>query len=133
MSIFFKDSKTLLLHTSQKIEFWKVLSEITKYPINNYDQKLWLLKESKIAIINIIKESDLNRQNIEIEDEKVIDINSILEKYPNINKIIFIGKKSEKLYKINFDYIQIDTTYISSSNKISFDNKINLFKNSLGL
>ena len=130
--MFFKDSSTLLLHTSAKIDFWQTLSTITSYPINNHDQKLWLLKEHKIAISNIIKESNLIPQNIEIEDEKTIDIDSILNKYSNIKKIICIGKKAQKLYQINFDYLDIDTSYISSSNKISFDNKIKLFKKELG-
>ncbi|MCK4442847.1 MAG: DNA-deoxyinosine glycosylase, partial [Sulfurovaceae bacterium] len=86
--IVFNDSQILILgsfpsidsfkesfyYTHKRNQFWKILSDITKYPINNRDQKLWLLKRSQIALWDMVKscsrESSLDSslENIEVNN-----------------------------------------------------------------
>ncbi|MCK4442721.1 MAG: DNA-deoxyinosine glycosylase, partial [Sulfurovaceae bacterium] len=60
-----------------------------------------------------------------------------LENNPTINKIAFTGRLAEKLYKINFDYLDIEITYLPSPSsayaKMSLQNKIEIYKERLGI
>ena len=119
-------------------QFWKILSAITGYPINNRDQKIWLLKESKIAlwdmVANCTRDSSLDSS---LEDIEVNDIASFLEENPTITKIAFTGRLSEKLFKMHFDYLEIETLYLPSPSsayaKMSLENKILIYKEKLGI
>ncbi|KIM04022.1 MAG: hypothetical protein KN64_10020 [Sulfurovum sp. AS07-7] len=145
--IVFKDSKVLILGSFPSIksfengfyyahpqnQFWKIMSEITNYPANNRDQKIWLLKENKIALWDMIK--SCNRENSldsSIENENVNDIAGFLELYPNITKIAFTGKKSQALFEYHFGYLDIDRCYLPSPSaayaKMSLAQKIEKYK-----
>lgn len=148
--VVFKDTKTLILgsfpsiksiennfyYTHPQNQFWKILSSITSYPINNRDQKIWLLKESKIGLWDMI--SSCNRENSadsSIEDEEVNDIAALLERYPSIKTIAFTGRKSQALFDIYFGYLDIDTCYLPSPSsayaKLSVGQKIIAYKEAL--
>jgi len=148
--IVFQDSKILILGSFPSIDsfnnsfyyghkrnqFWKILSSITNYPINNQDQKIWLLKRSKIALWDMVKEC--NRENSldsSLEDIEVNDIASFIEKYPTINKVAFTGRLAENLYKIHFDYLDIETIYLPSPSsayaRMSLKNKIEIYSSRL--
>ncbi|MDY0196071.1 MAG: DNA-deoxyinosine glycosylase [Sulfurovaceae bacterium] len=150
--IVFKDTKTLILgsfpsiksiennfyYTHPQNQFWKILSSITSYPINNRDQKIWLLKESKIGLWDMI--SSCNRENSadsSIEDEDVNDIAALLEKYPSIQTVAFTGRKSQMLFNLHFGFMDIDTCYLPSPSsayaKLSLEQKIIAYKETLKL
>lgn len=145
--IIFKDSRVLILgsfpsiksfengfyYTHPQNQFWKIISQIVNYPVNNRDQKVWLLKENKIALWDMIK--SCNRENSldsSIENESVNDIAGLLEKYPNITKIAFTGKKSQALFEYHFGYLEIDRCYLPSPSsayaKMSLEQKIAKYK-----
>ena len=150
--IIFKDSKILILGSFPSIDsfsksfyyshprnqFWKILSSITNYPVNNKDQKIWLLKEHKLALWDIIKsckrENSLDKSLREIE---VNDIKSLLEKYPSIQTIAFTGRKSEELFNCYFKDIDIKRIYLPSPSpayaKLSFEEKRKTYKKYLDL
>ena len=145
--IIFNDSEILILGSFPSIDsfdksfyyahprnqFWKILSNITGYPINNRDQKIWLLKRSKIALWDMVSScSRDNSLDSSLENIEVNDIASLLDKYPTINKIAFTGRLAEKLYEINFGYLDIDRVYLPSPSsayaKMSLEKKIVIYK-----
>ena len=143
----FKDTKTLVLGSFPSIQsvandfyyahprnqFWKILSAVTAYPINNRDQKIWLLKEAKLGLWDMIRScSRENSLDSSLEDEEINDIPALLEQYPGIEKIAFTGRKAEALYKLHFDYLEIVTVYLPSPSaayaKMRFEEKVRVYK-----
>jgi len=131
----FKDS---FYYAHKRNQFWRILSAITGYPINNRDQKLWLLKRSKIALWDMVKScSRDNSLDSSLEDIEVNNIAEFLEDNPTIHKIAFTGRLAERLYRLNFNYLDIETTYLPSPSsayaKMSLQNKIEIYKEKLGI
>ena len=149
--ILFKDTHTLILGSFPSIksfendlyygnplnQFWKILKAVTSYPVNNNDQKIWLLKECKLGLWDMIasckRESSLDSS---LEDESVNDIATLLEENPNIKKIAFTGKKSEALFKTHFSHLDIETFYLPSPSPayaaMKFEDKVKVYKEKLG-
>ena len=146
----FKNTHTLILGSFPSIksfendlyygnplnQFWKILKAVTSYPVNNNDQKIWLLKECKLGLWDMIasckRESSLDSS---LEDETVNDIAALLEENPNIKRIAFTGKKSETLYKMHFSHLDIETFYLPSPSPayaaMKFDEKVKIYKDIL--
>lgn len=149
--ILFKDTHTLILGSFPSIksfendlyygnplnQFWKILKAVTSYPVNNNDQKIWLLKECKLGLWDMIasckRESSLDSS---LEDETVNDMATLLEENPNIKKIAFTGKKSEALFKTHFSHLDIETFYLPSPSPayaaMKFEDKVKVYKEKLG-
>jgi len=149
--IVYKDTKILILgsfpsiksfendfyyaHPSNK--FWKILEAVTTYPVNNRDQKLWLLKECKLGLWDMIRECTRdNSLDSSLENEELNNITNILETYSSINKIAFTGRKAEALFKIHFSHLDIQTTYLPSPSSayaaMKFEDKVKAYKKALG-
>ena len=149
--IVYKDTKILILgsfpsiksfendfyyaHPSNK--FWKILESVTTYPVNNVDQKLWLLKECKLGLWDMIRECRReNSLDSSLENEELNNISNVLETFNSINKIAFTGRKSETLFKMHFSYLDIETTYLPSPSSayaaMNFENKVKAYKQALG-
>jgi len=145
--IIFKDSRVLILgsfpsiksfensfyYSHPKNQFWKILSVISGYPINNRDQKIWLIKELKFALWDIVK--SCNRENSSDTNLKDIvpnDIKALLKEYPNIEKIAFTSKLAEKIFKKEFKDLDIATIYLPSPSPayaaMSFEQKCKIYK-----
>ncbi|SFV57058.1 G:T/U mismatch-specific uracil/thymine DNA-glycosylase [hydrothermal vent metagenome] len=143
----FKDSKILILGSFPSIDsfdkafyyahprnqFWKLLSEITSYPINNRDQKIWLLKESKLALWDMVKNCTRDSSlDSSLEDIEVNDLAEFLEKHSHIEKIAFTGRLAERLFKMHFDYLEIETLYLPSPSsayaKMRFEEKLKKYR-----
>ncbi|CAA6810348.1 MAG: G:T/U mismatch-specific uracil/thymine DNA-glycosylase [uncultured Sulfurovum sp.] len=148
--IIFKDSEILILGSFPSLEsfeksfyyahprnqFWKLLSTVTGLPINNRDQKICLLKESKIALWDMVKTCRReNSLDASLEEIEVNDLASFLEEYPSIKKIAFTGRLSEKLFKIHFAYLKMKTVYLPSPSatyaKMSFEMKLENYRKML--
>ncbi|MCO4844945.1 MAG: DNA-deoxyinosine glycosylase [Sulfurovum sp.] len=149
--IVFKDTQTLILGSFPSIQsfeknfyyahprnqFWKILEKITTYPVNNRDQKIWLLKECKFGLWDMIKVcSRENSLDSSLENEEVNDLAAFLEDYPSITKLAFTGKKAEALFKTHFSHLNIETVYLPSPSaayaKMTFDAKVFEYKKQLG-
>ena len=143
----FKDSKILILGSFPSIDsfeksfyyahprnqFWKILSKLTAYPINNRDQKIWLLKESKLALWDMVKSCTRdNSLDSSLEEIEVNNIAEFLEACPTIEKIAFTGRLAEKLFKMHFDYLEMETVYLPSPSsayaKMSFEQKLERYQ-----
>jgi len=146
----FKDSEVLILGSFPSIDsfdkafyyahprnqFWKILSSITSYPINNRDQKIWLLKVAKIALWDMVQScSRDNSLDSSLEEIEVNNLAEFLEAYPSIKKVAFTGRLAEKLFKLHFDHVEIETVYLPSPSsayaKISLEQKIAVYKEKL--
>lgn len=149
--IVFKDTQTLILGSFPSIQsfeknfyyahprnqFWKILEEVTGYPVNNKDQKIWLLKECKLGLWDMIKGcSRENSLDTSLENEEVNDLATFLEAHPSITKLAFTGKKAEALFKTHFPHLDVETVYLPSPSaayaKMSFENKVAVYKKQLG-
>jgi hypoxanthine-DNA glycosylase len=147
----FKESEVLILGSFPSIEsfdksfyyahprnqFWKILSEITAYPINNRDQKIWLLKKFKLALWDMVARCTCdNSLDSTLEEIEVNDMAEFLEAHPSIKKVAFTGRLAEKLFKIHFNYLEIETVYLPSPSsayaKMSFETKVEVYKDKLG-
>lgn len=149
--IVFKDTQTLILGSFPSIQsfennfyyahprnqFWKILEKVTTYPVNNRDQKVWLLKECKLGLWDMVKAcSRENSLDSSLENEEVNDLAAFLEEYPSITKVAFTGKKAEALFKTHFSHLNIETVYLPSPSaayaKMTFDAKVSEYKKQLG-
>ncbi len=118
--------------------FWEILGAVTGYPVNNRDQKLWLLKESGFALWDMISSCARdNSLDSSIEDETPNDIPSLLESHPNINKLVFTGKKAQAVFEFNFSHLEIERAYLPSPSSayaaMSIEKKIEIYKRELTL
>lgn len=146
----FKESQILILGSFPSVDsfaknfyyahprnqFWKLLSKITAYPINNRDQKIWLLKEFKIALWDMVATCKRdNSLDSSLEEIEVNDIAGFLEAHPSITKIAFTGRLAERLYKMHFDYLEIETVYLPSPSsayaKMNFEQKLEMYRKKL--
>ena len=146
----FKDSQILILGSFPSIDsfdksfyyahprnqFWKLLSALSAYPINNKDQKIWLLKESKIALWDMVKECRReNSLDSSLEEIEVNDLAQFLEEHSSIKKVAFTGRLAEKLFQMHFDYLEMETVYLPSPSaayaKMSFEQKLEIYREKL--
>jgi len=149
--IVFKDTKTLILGSFPSIksfennfyyahprnQFWKLLENITTFPVNNRDQKLWLLKACQLGLWDMVKAcSRENSLDSSLENEEVNDLAAFLDAHPSITKLAFTGKKAEALFKRHFPNLKIEAVYLPSPSaayaKMTFDEKAAEYKKQLG-
>jgi hypoxanthine-DNA glycosylase len=145
--ITFKDSKTLILGSFPSIDsfeksfyyahprnqFWRLLSELSSYPINNRDQKMWLLKQSKIALWDMVARcSRDNSLDASLEEIEVNNIAEFLENHPTIETVAFTGRLAERLFRMHFDYLDMKLIYLPSPSsayaKMSFEKKLEKYR-----
>ncbi len=145
--IVFEDTRVLILGSFPSIDsfknnfyyahprnqFWKIMQAVTGYPVNNRDQKIWLLKECGFGLWDMIREcSRENSLDSSLENEEVNDIPSLLESYSTIEKIAFTGRKAEALYRLHFDHLSVETVYLPSPSsayaKMSIGKKAEIYK-----
>jgi len=150
--IVFNDTKILILGSFPSIksfennfyyahprnQFWKILEKITGYPVNNRDQKIWLLKEACLGVWDMVSSCQRdNSLDASLEDEVVNDIPALLEAYPSIEKIAFTGKKAQALFETHFSYLETERVYLPSPSPayaaMTLEEKAVQYANKLGM
>ena len=97
-------------------------------------QKKEFLKEYKIALWDVVK-SCKRENSLDSNLKEIIpnDINALLKKYPNIEKIYFTSKFAQKVFDRYFDFSE--SIYLPSPSpafrKMSFEKKLEIYKKSL--
>lgn len=148
--IVFKDTKVLILgsfpsiqsfeksfyYTHPRNQFWKILERVTGYPINNRNQKIWLLKSCRFGLWDMVRSCQRdNSLDSSLEHEEVNDIAAFLELHPSIEKIAFTGKKAQALFMTHFSHLDIETVYLPSPSsayaKMRIEEKANIYKEKL--
>jgi hypoxanthine-DNA glycosylase len=127
--IVFSDTQILILGTFPSVDsfaqafyyahprnlFWPILSELTGYPVNNRDQKIWLLKESKIGLWDMVASCSRNNSlDSSMREIETNDIAGLLERTPSIRKILFTGRKAQELFERRFGSLAIVRDYLPS-------------------
>ena len=127
--IVFSDTRVLILGSFPSIksfenhfyyahprnQFWKILSLLTGYPATTRDQRIWLLKQARLGLWDMIRScSRENSLDSSLENEEVNDIPGLLERYPAIERLAFTGRKAQTLFEVNFDYLEIERVYLPS-------------------
>ncbi len=150
--IVFKDTKVLILGSFPSIQsfeknfyyahprnqFWKILSELTGYPALTRDQRIWLLKEAKLGLWDMIRSCHReNSLDSSLEDEEVNDIATFLYEHPSIEKIAFTGRKSQQLFMMHFEYLEMETVYLPSPSaayaRMKILDKVKIYREKLDL
>ena len=148
--IVFNGSKTLILgsfpslksfensfyYAHPKNQFWKILSEISGYAVNNKDQKIWLIKELKLALWDIVAScSRENSSDSNLKDIRLNDIRGFLKEHPQIEQIAFTSKLAQRLYNQEFKDLDIKSFYLPSPSPayaaMSFNQKCKIYKEKL--
>lgn len=149
--LIFKDTQTLILGSFPSIksfennfyyahprnQFWRILSAITAYPVNNRDQKMWLLKEHRLGLWDMVASCEReNSLDASLEDEVVNDLAEFLEEHSQISKLAFTGKKAEALFEMHFGYLEIERVYLPSPSgayaKMRIEEKSLIYQERLG-
>ena len=151
--IIFKDTTTLILgsfpsvksiehnfyYSNPKNQFWKILSIITGYPHLIKDQKMWLLKKTNIGLWDMMMSYNIENKSLDVDiyNEDINDIASLLESNPSINQVAFTGRKAEYLFEHHFGDLDIKKIYLpspsSSYSKIDIENKAIIYKEKLDI
>ena len=119
-------------------QFWKIMEAVTGYPVNNRDQKIWLLKESGFGLWDMIAACRRdNSLDSSLEEEEVNDIPALLEQYPSIKKLAFTGKKAQALFETHFAHLDIERVYLPSPSAayaaMTLQEKIAIYNEKLGM
>ena len=126
-------------YLSNHNSFWKMLSSILDESFTDlietgsYDQILDILKSHGIALFDVLSACDRNGTSLDkyiklkdAEKFKNFELENFLKNNPNV-KIIFNGRKAEKLFKKLFNefFNKLSCDYVpSSSNANRRSNKI---------
>ncbi|WP_407404256.1 DNA-deoxyinosine glycosylase [Chryseobacterium sp.] len=112
-------------------KFWTIIFELLDAEFTlNYDLKLNILKQNKIALWDVIDSCERKGSlDSEIKNEEINDIKSLLEMHPNIKAIFCNGGKSYKeLVKILGKNYLIPIFLLPSTSPlhtISYEKKLN--------
>jgi len=84
-------------------QFWPILSEIFEQPANTIEERIALLKEVRIALWDVVGYCERkNSSDSNLQACQPNDIPKLLDEYPNIEAILFTGRKAEELYNRYF-------------------------------
>jgi len=148
--IIFNDTQILILGTFPSIksfdesfyyahprnQFWKILSEITGYPAITKEQKIWILKQNRWGLWDMVESCKRNNSlDSSLKEITPNDIESILREYPTITKLAFTGRKAQNLYQRYFSHLDIDTIYLPSPSPaysaMSYEEKKRIYQQEL--
>lgn len=121
--------------------FYKVLSNIFFEPLpTSIESKKELLIKHHIALYDVIYSCDIsNSDDSSIRNATPINIKELLDKFPNINRIIVNGNKAKELFKKyllkDIDTHRIDIEFAPSTSsanaKIGSEELVEIYKNAI--
>lgn len=150
--VIFDDSKILILGSFPSIKsfeegfyyahptnvFWKILGHIFQEEVQSKEDKIALCKKHHIALFDSAaslhreanNSSDKNLKNIDVNDFK-----KLLDSYPNIQTILFTGKKAQQIFNTKYKDLDIDKILLPSTSaayaSMTFEEKLVRYKNAL--
>ncbi len=114
--------------------FWKIIYTLfNNMPINAiFDEKINFLELNRIGLWDVLKNCERKGSlDIHIKNQTENDFDTLFQKHPSINKIIFNGKESHKYFLKKFGQKEGITYYVmpstSPANTMSFENKLKIW------
>ena len=125
-------------YTHKSNRFYKVISNIFNEPLpTSIEEKKQLLKKHHIALYDVIYSCDIsNSEDSSIRNVTPTNIRELLNKFPNINRIIVNGNKAKELFNRyllkDIDTQNIKIYYAPSTSpanaKMSLDVLVEIYK-----
>ncbi len=115
-------------------QFWPILSAIYDMPAKSREQRLALLKSAKIALWDVVAVCmRTNSADSNLKECEPNDIPSLLREYPNIERILFTGKKAYTLFRRYYaKRIDLTTALLPSPSpayaSISLEEKLKIWR-----
>ncbi len=150
--LIFSDSKVLILGSFPSIksfeegfyyahprnQFWSILAAIYKEPVQTKEEKIALCKKHNIALFDSASSLQREAKNSSDTNLKNITVNNfeiLLAKYPNIQTILFTGKKAEQIFNKEYKHLQIKKVLLPSTSpayaSMKFEEKLVKYKEAL--
>lgn len=111
--------------------FWKIMyTLLSEIPVDEkFENKIKLLQNHHIGLWDVLENCERKGSlDVHIKNQKENDFESLLEKHPQIKKIVFNGKESHKYFFKKFGQIKGITYYVmpstSPANTMSFEKKL---------
>jgi hypoxanthine-DNA glycosylase len=102
-------------YAHKRNQFWKILSEIFDVPLSDDKEKVDFLLKNYIALWDMVQSCERkNSADSNLKNIMPHDIPALLSQYPNIQKILFTGKKAEQIYMRYFKDLEINTAVLPS-------------------
>lgn len=119
-------------------QFWRILFTVfEEFPIpTDFNAKVEFLHRNNIALWDVLQACDRQGSlDSNIKNHIPNDIPSLLEKHPNISKILFNGKDSHRYFAKAFGEIEELQLYLMPSTSpaytLKFDEKLQLWREAL--
>ena len=147
--IIFPDSKILILgsfpslksfedgfyYAHPRNQFWSLLAEVFGEDISTKEAKIALCKKHYIALFDCaksLKRDTGNSSDSNLKDIEVNDFKQLLSAHPNIDIILFTGKKAEAIFNKSYKKLPIKKALLPSPSPayaaVSFDKKLQRYK-----
>ncbi|SDX84584.1 DNA-deoxyinosine glycosylase [Flavobacterium degerlachei] len=114
--------------------FWKIIYTLfNNMPISeDFNEKIKFLELNRIGLWDVLQNCERKGSlDIHIKKQTENDFDTLFQKYPSINKIIFNGKESHKYFLKKFGQKEGITYYVmpstSPANTMSFENKLKIW------
>ena len=124
-----KSFEEMFYYAHPKNQFWRLLGDIYGVCVNTKEEKIRLLRNSKIALWDVVAACErVNSSDSNLKNTKPNEIPNLLGRFPNIQKVFFTGRTAERLYKKHFPYLQLETKLLPSPSPayacVSFEKKL---------
>lgn len=96
-------------YANPKNQFWKLVYHIFNFGVScsKYEDKTKLLLKNKIGLWDVLyKASRTGSMDAHIRYKECNDFKKLFDTYPNVQILVFNGKKSFEYFKSNFDLDQ---------------------------
>ncbi len=121
-------------YAHKRNHFWRIMHTLLeKIPVSeNFEEKIQLLQSHNIGLWDVLQYCERKGSlDIHIKNQKENDFESLFQKYPSIDKIVFNGKESHRYFTKKFGQIKGITYHVmpstSPANTMTFENKLKIW------
>ena len=88
-----KSFEEMFYYAHPKNQFWRLLGDIYGVCVNTKEEKIRLLRNSKIALWDVVAACErVNSSDSNLKNTKPNEIPNLLGRFPNIQKVFFTSK-----------------------------------------
>lgn len=119
-------------------QFWRIISSILNEPMpNSYDSKKQLLLSRSIALWDVVHSARRDDSSLDSKIKNVVpnDLESLLSKHKNIQRILLNGRKAGSLFSKHFKHLDIEAVPVPSTSpayaSMRIEEKMKLWMNAI--